>query len=235
MPLSIKIFYPQLNDYNKIDNCIELSIEYIEGIPLFYLYKNKLLTTGHIDKLFTLLDTIHNCDHMLNITEKNIKNNYIKKIQDRYNKVDYFFEDADQLFNTIIGELERTYDPQISCVIHGDFWFSNIILNYDDDIKLIDMKGQVDGILSLNGDKYYDYGKMYQSILGYDLIINDCTIDENYLSTIKNYFIERCLKNNLNVDFIKAVTMSFIFSNIYFLESNDKKNKVWNFIKKLNH
>jgi capsule biosynthesis phosphatase len=233
LPLSIKSFYPQLNDYNKIDNRIELSIEYIEGIPLFYLYKNKLLTTAHIDKLFTLLDKIHNCDHLLNITEQNIKNNYIKKIQDRYNKVDYFFEDADKIFHTIIGELERTYDPQISCVIHGDFWFSNIILNYDD-IKLIDMKGQVDGILSLNGDKYYDYGKMYQSILGYDLIINGCNMDDNYLSTMNKYFIDKCLKNNLNVEFIKAVTMSFLFSNIYFLESNDTKCKVWEFIKKLN-
>ena len=147
--------------------------------------------------------------------------------------MDYFFEDADQIFIKIIGELERTYDPQISCVIHGDFWFSNIILNYDD-IKLIDMKGQVDGILSLNGDKYYDYGKMYQSILGYDLIINGCNIDDNYLSTMNKYFIDKCLKCNLNVEFIKAVTMSFLFSNIYFLESNDTKCKVWNFIKKLN-
>jgi hypothetical protein len=95
------------------------------------------------------------------------------------------------------------------------------------------MKGQVDGIVSLNGDKYYDYGKMYQSILGYDLIINDCNIDDEYLSIIHNYFIERCLQDKLNVDFIKAVTMSFLFSNIYFLESNDKKFRVWNFIKKI--
>jgi capsule biosynthesis phosphatase len=233
LPLSIKHLYPQLNDYNKIDNCIDLYLEHIQGIPLFYLYKNKLLTTCHIDKLFTILDTIHNCDHTLNITEKNIKNNYIKKIQDRYNKNDYFFEDADEIYKEIIDELEKTYDPQLASIIHGDFWFSNIILDYSDNIKLIDMKGQVDGVLSLNGDRYYDYGKMYQSILGYDLIINDCVMDEDYLSTINNYFIERCLKNNLNIKFIKAVTMSFLFSNIYFLDKNDKKLKVWDFIKKL--
>jgi capsule biosynthesis phosphatase len=233
LPLSIKHLYPQLNDYNKIDNCIDLSLEHIQGIPLFYLYKNKLLTTCHIDKLFTILDTIHNCDHILNITEKNIKNNYIKKIQDRYNKNDYFFEDADEIYKQIIDELEKTYDPQLASVIHGDFWFSNIILDYSDNIKLIDMKGQVDGILSLNGDRYYDYGKMYQSILGYDLIINDCVMDEDYISTMNKYFIEICLKNNLNIKFIKAVTMSFLFSNIYFLDKNDKKNKVWDFIKKL--
>jgi len=34
------------------------------------------------------------------------------------------------------------------------------------------MKGQVYGELSLNGDMYYDYGKMYQSLLGYDLVLH---------------------------------------------------------------
>ena len=96
------------------------------------------------------------------------------------------------------------------------------------------MKGQVDGILSLNGDKYYDYGKMYQSILGYDLIINNCKIDNDYLSTMNKYFIDKCVKNNLNIKFIQAVTMSFLFSNIYFIESNETKNRIWTFIKKLN-
>jgi len=231
LPLSIKHFYPEMLNYNKLDNNVEISIDYIKGIPLFYLYKNKLLTTAHIDKLFTILDTIHNCDYIVNITEQNIKNNYIKKIQDRYNKIDYCFEDADKTYDYIISELERTYAPQLTSVIHGDFWFSNIILDYSNNIKLIDMKGQVDGILTINGDKYYDYGKLYQSILGYDLIINDCIMDEEYLSTMKELFIERCISNHLNIEFIKAVTISFLFSNIYFLESNDKKNKVWNFIK----
>ena len=40
------------------------------------------------------------------------------------------------------------------------------MLTYNDELKFIDMKGQITDILTLNGDMYYDYGKMYQSILG---------------------------------------------------------------------
>ena len=231
LPLSIKSFFPELYNYDKANEVIELSMEYIKGIPLFYLYKNKLINPSHIDKLFNVLQKIHNCG-TITISEQNIKNNYIKKTQDRYNKNDYFFEDSDEIFKQVIHKLETHYKPQITGIIHGDFWFSNIILDYDDNIKLIDMKGQVDGVLTLNGDIYYDYGKFLQSILGYDLIINDCTIDNEYISFIQEYFFKKCKEILLDIEFLKAVTLSFLFSNIFFIENN-KKLKVWEFIKKL--
>jgi hypothetical protein len=40
------------------------------------------------------------------------------------------------------------------------------------------MKGQVDNILTTNGDIYYDYGKLYQSILGYDIILNKNNLNQ---------------------------------------------------------
>ena len=232
LPLSIKSFFPELYNYDKTNEMIELSMEYIKGIPLFYLYKNKLINTSHIDKLFDVLQQIHSCDIPITISEQNVRNNYIKKTQDRYNKNDYFFEDSDEIFKCIINKLETHYKPQLTGIIHGDFWFSNIILDYDDNIKLIDMKGQVDGVLTLNGDIYYDYGKFFQSILGYDLIINDCIIDSEYISFIQEYFFKKCKEIDLDIEFLKAVTLSFLFSNIFFIENN-KKLKVWEFIKKL--
>ena len=84
-------------------------------------------------------------------------------------------------------------------MIHGDFWFSNIILTYDDKYKIIDMRGQVDNKLTINGDIYYDYGKLYQSILGYDLLLNNESIDDEYINTMKNYFLEKCENINLNL------------------------------------
>jgi hydroxymethylglutaryl-CoA reductase len=70
-------------------------------------------------------------------------------------------------------------------MIHGDFWFSNILLDYQDQYRLIDMRGQLDGVLTMNGDKYYDYGKMYQSILGYDLVLNGNELNIEYLEKMK--------------------------------------------------
>ena len=94
------------------------------------------------------------------------------------------------------------------------------------------MKGQVDGVLSLNGDIYYDYGKLLQSVFGYDLIINDCDIDDEYNTFIKEYFFQKCKDIQLDIEFLRAVTLSFLFSNIYFIDTS-KKIKVWQFIKKL--
>ena len=39
----------------------------------------------------------------------------------------------------------------------------------------IDTKRIVYDMLTTNGDIYYDYGKLYQSILGYDLVLHLCT------------------------------------------------------------
>ena len=40
---------------------------------------------------------------------------------------------------------------------------------------------------------YYDYGKLYQSILGYDLVLNGHNRDVEYISTTKKYFLEKKL------------------------------------------
>jgi hypothetical protein len=115
-------------------------------------------------------------------------------------------------------------------MIHGDFWFSNIILDYRDNYKLIDMKGQVDGVLTLNGDKYYDYGKLYQSILGYDLVLNDCPLDKEYLKKMRLLFLEKCKKIGLNIVYLEAVTKCLMIGTIYFIENTETKKRVWDFI-----
>jgi hypothetical protein len=94
------------------------------------------------------------------------------------------------------------------------------------------MKGQVDGILTLNGDMYYDYGKLYQSILGYDLVLNGCEIDSEYLSYTKAIFLSSCNKLNLDIEYLTAVTRSLMLGTIYFIEDQKTKMRVWEFIKR---
>jgi capsule biosynthesis phosphatase len=245
IPNRFEHYFAKLIDYKKdtyvdagtcVDKMIEIKIDYIEGIPLYYLYKNCLLTTKHIDELFDILDNLHSCDNDVIITDKNIKNNYIEKMKNRFNKQDYYFEDADDVFLDIIVDIETHFNSVISPVIHGDFWFSNIILTYDNTYKLVDMKGIIDGVLTLNGDIYYDYGKLYQSILGYDLILNDCDITEStteYIKSMKSYFLKKCYAKGLNIKFLECVTKSLVFGTFPFISHlNDNiKNNIWNFIK----
>ena len=231
IPPDISPYFPKLHNFNKIDQQVELTIDYIKGIPLYFLYKNKLITERNINDLLSILHLFHSQKTPINLSESNIHNNYFKKLRDRFTPTDYSFDDAQEVFNAIIKDLEHTYNPTITPVIHGDFWFSNIILDYENQYKLIDMKGQVDGILTLNGDMYYDYGKLYQSILGYDLVLNGCEVDPVYLSSMIEIFLSYCRDLELDIEYLTAVTRSLMLGTIYFIENHDTKERVWEFIK----
>jgi capsule biosynthesis phosphatase len=233
IPNAISHLFPKLINFNKVDSTMEISLDHVEGIPLYFLYKNKLLTEKNIDSLFAILKIFHELDYPITIDKQNVYNNYFKKLENRFNKNDYYFEDAQMIYDSIISDLQKYYSPKVVGIIHGDFWFSNIMLDYNDNYKCIDMKGQVDSILTLNGDMYYDYGKLYQSILGYDLVLNNCSIDNDYISTKKDYFLKKCKTINLNIDYLTAVTASLIFGTITAIEHNDTKQRVWKFIKSL--
>jgi capsule biosynthesis phosphatase len=214
---------------------ITFEIEYIKGMPLFYLYKNRLITTKIIKDLFSILKQIHEekSKDDAKISDKNIRNNYFEKLRRRFEKKsDYPFEDAVEVYQNIISGLSANYAAEKRSVIHGDFWFSNIIMTYDDQYKLIDMKGQVDGVLTLAGDRYYDYGKMYQSILGYDLILNDVAVDTEYVKSIEKYFLEKCAEIGLNIVYLKYVTKSLIFGTFHSIEKSENvKRNIWNLLK----
>ena len=231
IPPTISPYFPKLHNFNKIDQQVELTIDYIKGIPLYFLYKNKLITERNINDLLSILHLFHSQNAPINLSDSNIHNNYFKKLRDRFTPTDYSFDDAQEVFNAIIKDLEHTYNPTITPVIHGDFWFSNIILDYENQYKLIDMKGQVDGILTLNGDMYYDYGKLYQSILGYDLVLNGCEVDPVYLSSMREIFLSYCRELELDIDYLTAVTRSLMLGTIYFIEDQCVKLRVWEFIK----
>ena len=231
IPSELTHYFPSLLNFNKNENVLELTMEYIKGIPLYYLYKNCLLTERNIDGLFLILEKIHS-NGTICISNENICNNYFKKLRERFNN-DYYFDDSKEIYEKIIMDLSQNYAPEIVGMIHGDFWFSNILLDYQDNYRLIDMRGQLDGVLTMNGDKYYDYGKMYQSILGYDLVLNGNELNIEYLEKMKDYFIKKCDSIHLNTEYLRAVTQSLMFGTIPFIEKRDTKDRVWKFIKSI--
>jgi hypothetical protein len=138
------------------------------------------------------------------------------------------------VFNSILNGLQTNLAIEIVPMIHGDFWFSNILLTYDDQYKFIDMKGQVFDVLTMNGDRYYDYGKLYQSIVGYDIILNDIEPDHDYIDSMKATFLEKCKSIGLNIEYLKWVTKSLIFGVFHSIDSKSNvKSRIWELIQSI--
>jgi capsule biosynthesis phosphatase len=211
-----------------------LCIDHISGVPVYTLYKSGLLSIERVDRIFDFIDLLHNRGGSTSITPDNVRRNYIDKLKKRFERTeDYSFEDAAAIQSACLEKLEEylSGDVQIVSFIHGDLWFSNIIEEFSTGmIKVIDMKGAVDGILTTGGDRLYDYGKLYQSFLGYDSVLNG---DEppNNQEELLDYFLKHVNKRNVPIKDLRSVTFALVVGTLPFIEELDKRQRVWKWIK----
>ena len=143
--------------------------------------------------------------------------NYTPKLTRRYVSEDYSkFTGHKKFFDYITTKLEE-YEQSgksVKCVIHGDPVLSNIILSDDGSVKFIDMRGEIGGKLSIIGDKWYDFAKLYQSLDGYDEILNGSFLDVEYKNDLKAVFRDY-IEENYSKEillWIEILKESLIFS-----------------------
>ena len=230
LPINLINYFPKYHEGK--DN--EIVIEYLDSISFYSLYNHEMLTEKHLQKIFEFIDKLHNQKgNICNI--ENIKNNYIYKLEKRFEiKENYPFDDAFEIQQKCLIMLKKYCETEIKIVpyIHGDLWFSNILLTYNNQIKLIDMKGKVDNIFTTSGDVMYDYGKLYQSILGYDKILYNNEYKENeYSLKIKDYFYTELHTRNINLENLKIVTFSLVMGTFHFIKDLESKKRVWDWVK----
>lgn len=228
----ISKYFPKLYSYKNLDeDLMELCLENIKGVPLYTLYKHKLLNNCHIDQLFELMDCLHNVKADINIDASDIKANYIDKLKCRFAIIEnYPYSNAERVQTIILSRLEKYLEKPTKIVpyIHGDLWFSNIILDFNNQLKIIDMKGQVNAKLTTNGDCMYDYGKFFQSIIGYDSILYNDSIDSEYLEDRKTYFLNKCAEREINIDDLEIITFSLIIGTLHAISDVSTRDRVWN-------
>ena len=101
------------------------------------------------------------------------------------------------------------------------------------------MRGKIDKE-TIHGDIYYDYAKIYQSLLGYDFILNDIQINYEYLKTLREYFEIKYLgtykyrEKIIFIDDLKILTASLYLSFLPLHEYDKNKfSKYFNIIKEL--
>jgi hypothetical protein len=198
------------------------------------LFLSESLNTDGLKKLLNTIKQIHS--HKSKNTNIDIYENYTNKLKKRYASYDYSdYKNADRIYKKLEKELtnyESTKQGQFG-IIHGDPVFSNVLMDKIGNIKLIDPRGTLGNQTSIYGDIFYDYAKIYQSLIGYDEVMQNKTISDTYRTEliddftlfIDNNFCENTMKN------IVTITNSLLFTLLP-LHDNDKCKDYFSLIKK---
>jgi len=208
----INKYFPKLINYGS--NFIE--IEKIEGITASQLFVNSSLTQSNLSDILNALDDIHKYKDK-KTKKHNIYQNYADKMQKRYKEYNYSYLDNHLEIYTKLLNFSLDYEKKNLGklgVIHGDPVFSNIIINKENRINFIDMRGVLGNDLSIYGDIFYDYAKVFQSIIGYDYILLDKNINLEYQQEFINIF-NNFISNKYNDKIlynIKMITNTLLFS-----------------------
>ena len=226
---TILSYFPKFYGSIKEEEISHLFVEYIKGIPLYTVFKHELLTEQHIIQLFEFMDILHALPGKIP-NDDDIFANYIDKLEKRFSiEEDYPFPEAHKFQSLCLNNL-KTYKPSGVAYIHGDLWFSNIIIDFKNSLKMLDMKGQLLEMLTTGGDRLYDYGKIYQSLLGYDAILYGDTINETYKNKMISIFLKETTKRSISLTDLKHVTVSLMMGTLHSIKDFNKKQCVWKFV-----
>jgi capsule biosynthesis phosphatase len=232
IPKGIENMFPKLIDSNNNS----ITISKINGIPLSHLNINNILTEKILLSILDSLDKIHNSTNAT--SEVNVYGNYTEKIKKRiesfnfsgYEGLDNLIKDLNVFFDSYILSNSATVG-----VIHGDPVLTNILINNFDNLLFIDMRGKINDELTIYGDIFYDYAKVYQSIIGYDFILMGKELDEKYITNNKTIFEKYITKKfgDAAMENIKWITKSLLLSLIP-IHNNENCKKYYNLISKIN-
>lgn len=151
-----------------------LVLQRINGLNFSYLYSNNCLSTHQFQQLLEALWRLH--ENTVDYPAQKICCGIIDKIRDRYEHNDYtLFLGHEKLYAQIQEFMVQFYSRHSvqPVIVHGDPVFSNVLIDGQNNITFIDMRGAQGSDLTIAGDAVYDLAKVYQSLSGYDFILND--------------------------------------------------------------
>lgn len=164
----------------------------VSGVTFSHLVTTRLLMKAWVKRLVHGLHRIHAqqppsgspAAAELKATNGELCYNYCTKAVARWKKHEALYMELSTEFGidtrkmkdcvvAFLEDFESSERAQHAYYIHGDPVFSNVIRTNDDNIVLIDMRGELGGRLTTQGDVHYDLSKVYQSLCGYDFMLLD--------------------------------------------------------------
>lgn len=226
IPEAIKEHFPKLIFESPF------TIERLNCVNFSYLLCNGSLTKANLQNLLDTLDKVHESIpvQQLHLNALDIaEDNYTKKITNRFKDNDYPYQEEALYYFKKVAKIK--HEPRIG-TIHGDPVFSNVFLCENNLIKFIDMRGKQGDVETIFGDIFYDYAKVYQSLCGYDFILNDQEINYPYLNELREYFELWFTQKFVNVD-LAHITAGLLFSLIPLHTDIEKQKKYFELMKTL--
>jgi capsule biosynthesis phosphatase len=193
IPEVVEHMFPMMVTY--YEDSYEMTI--LNGPTYSTLYVNELLQPEHLDKLLDALAMLHRADdsRKCDITTRDINAFYVKKLRERIPPDSALAARLDRDIREVVAWLHNESAPSLA-VIHGDPVFTNVI--YDaGNVRFIDMMGLIGDKETIWGDALYDYAKVYQSLMGYDEVLQDKYVQFGYKSTMLARFESRFDKETL--------------------------------------
>ena len=239
---SLNKYFPMLI---SIENDNRFLLEFIDGTLLSKIYNEGLLQDFLLVKLLNTVKIIHSTslDDGVQIEQEDLRLHYQNKFEERSQcRHNYPFENFDTIYNNIkifLNEYLSKLVP-INDVIHGDLWFSNILF-HKSEFKFIDMRGKIHDKFTIKGDRFYDYAKIYQSIIGLDYILEFGEhIPHSIFTKIDQlfwaYLIDQQIISSPNDDRIVKLAGYLIYNTFHSYPDNfdhRKKNLIWNLVENI--
>jgi hypothetical protein len=230
LPDIVKDLFPIMLCYDE--NMRWYEMEKIDGIPFSNLYVSEEMTEKQFEYILGSLDRLHSVEIEGNMGgEIHIYENYRNKMRRRYDENRDFYIEYERLnrghnyYEYMMNKLGEYEDRGMGKIgmIHGDPVFTNIMLNGYGKIKMIDMRGKMGNINTIYGDIFYDYSKIYQSITGYEEILGERVVSNEYRERLKDIFYRYIVGRygEEYIEYIKVITSSLYFSLLP-LHKNDK-------------
>lgn len=186
IPESVEHMFPNLVAYS--DDAYEMTM--VKGPTYSTLYVNELLQPEHLDKLLDALDTLHRAPaKAADIEARDINAFYVKKLSERIPPDSALASRLQSHIREVIASLQKESQPSLS-IIHGDPVFTNVIFDAGN-VRFIDMMGLIGDKETIWGDALYDYAKVYQSLMGYDEVLQDKYVQFGYKSIMLARFESR--------------------------------------------
>lgn len=222
IPPSVKYLFPKFYSYDISDNESSYTIEKIKGIPMSYLYVNDCMSYDHLDNILKSLEDIHTSSPLTDSITVDVYDLYTDKLIERLSSFDYKkFDKSDDIVQKLLIWYEKYKNDGMARlgVIHGDPVFSNILVDEHSNLKFVDMRGLCGDKLSIYGDTFYDYAKIYQSLTGYEHIVSgrEYILDyEKYINGPIAYFTDYFKRkfSDEHYTYISYIAMGLYFTLI---------------------